>query len=118
LSDEETRTKIYKLAEFAVQQINQQSNGLYRQNLIRVVKAEKQVVAGVAYYITLTNGQSSCRNTPDNLDATADSCPLSNDETAIYQQCDAKVWVKAWLNFQKLSEFSCSSVDATTAKGA
>lgn len=64
LKDEEQRKKFTGLAQVGLNEINRQSNSLFRQNLIQVVKAYNQIVAGVLYHIVFTTGQSTCRNTP------------------------------------------------------
>lgn len=116
LTNPERRTKFYDLANFALQEINgSRSNSLYRQSLIQVQKAFTQVVAGIMYHITLTSGQSTCRNTPENLAAMVDTCPLSNDPSASYQQCTVKVLEQAWRHIKKVSSVECSAVDKSTA---
>lgn len=64
LNDPEVRAKVDNLAAFGLQQINAQSNSLYRQTLLQVTDAQSQVVAGILYHITFKSGQSTCRNTP------------------------------------------------------
>lgn len=67
LSNPKTRSTAEDLAQFAVNEINREPSRAFRQNLIQVVKAYKQVVAGLLYHITFVMGQSTCPNTPVSL---------------------------------------------------
>ncbi|KAL6522538.1 hypothetical protein OROMI_031496 [Orobanche minor] len=68
------------LAQFAVDQHNTKENALLE--LVRVVKAQEQVVAGTLHHLTL-----------EVVDA---------GKKKFYE---AKVWVKPWMNFKELQEF-------------
>ncbi|KAF3512154.1 hypothetical protein F2Q69_00000210 [Brassica cretica] len=68
------------LALFAVQEHNKRENGVVE--LVRVLKATEQVVAGKLYSLTLEVKEAG--------------------EKKIYE---AKVWVKPWINFRQLQEF-------------
>ncbi|XP_013626107.1 PREDICTED: cysteine proteinase inhibitor 7 [Brassica oleracea var. oleracea] len=68
------------LALFAVQEHNKRENGVVE--LVRVLKATEQVVAGKLYSLTLEVKEAG--------------------EKKIYE---AKVWVKPWINFKQLQEF-------------
>lgn len=68
------------LAQFAVDQHNTKENALLE--LVRVVKAQEQVVTGTLHHLTL-----------EVVDA---------GKKKFYE---AKVWVKPWMNFKELQEF-------------
>ncbi|KAL0672248.1 hypothetical protein Bca4012_000228 [Brassica carinata] len=68
------------LALFAVQEHSKRENGVVE--LVRVLKATEQVVAGKLYSLTLEVKEAG--------------------EKRIYE---AKVWVKPWINFKQLQEF-------------
>ncbi|CAF1696391.1 unnamed protein product [Brassica napus] len=72
--------EIDDIALFAVQEHNKRENGVVE--LVRVLKATEQVVAGKLYSLTLEVKEAG--------------------EKKIYE---AKVWVKPWMNFKQLQEF-------------
>nr|XP_016493981.1 PREDICTED: cysteine proteinase inhibitor 6-like isoform X2 [Nicotiana tabacum] len=73
--------EIHNLAKFAVDEHNKKENAMIE--LARVVKAQEQVVAGTLHHLTL-----------EVIDA---------GKKKLYE---AKVWVKPWLNFKELQEFT------------
>nr|AAU81597.1 cysteine proteinase inhibitor [Petunia x hybrida] len=73
--------EIHSLAKFAVDEHNKKENAMFE--LARVVKAKEQVVAGTLHHLTL-----------EVVDA---------GKKKLYE---AKVWVKPWLNFKELQEFT------------
>ncbi|KAK6117491.1 hypothetical protein DH2020_048769 [Rehmannia glutinosa] len=76
----DSNAEIDSLARFAVDQHNDKENTLLE--LVRVVKAQEQVVAGTLHHLTL-----------EVVDA---------GKKKLYE---AKVWVKPWLNFKEVQEF-------------
>lgn len=76
----DTHADIDSLARFAVDHHNNKENALLE--LVRVVKAQEQVVAGTLHHLTL-----------EVLDAGAKK---------IYE---AKIWVKPWMDFKEVQEF-------------
>ncbi|PIN23494.1 hypothetical protein CDL12_03778 [Handroanthus impetiginosus] len=76
----DSNADIDSLARFAVDQHNTKENALLE--LVRVVKAQEQVVAGTLHHLTL-----------EVIDA---------GKKKFYE---AKVWVKPWMNFRELQEF-------------
>ncbi|GFY81207.1 cystatin B [Actinidia rufa] len=79
-SNQNAEDEIDSLARFAIQQHNTKENALLE--FARVVKAQKQVVAGTLHHLTL-----------EAIDA---------GKKKLYE---AKVWVKPWMNFKELQEF-------------
>lgn len=72
--------EIDSLARFAVDQHNTKENALLE--LVRVVRAHEQVVAGTLHHLTLEINDAGKKK--------------------LYE---AKVWVKPWMNFKELQEF-------------
>ncbi|KAK6936915.1 Cystatin domain [Dillenia turbinata] len=77
----ENSLEIDSLARFAVDEHNKKENALVQFG--KVVNSKEQVVAGTMYYIT--------------LEAT------DGDTKKVYE---AKVWVKPWMNFKELQDFT------------
>jgi hypothetical protein len=69
---------VVEAAKFALQQTSEQSNVNYQ-----ITSATRQVVSGIKYVINI-------------------KCKDCN-----YQECSYTVWVKKWLNFEKLLAVSC-----------
>merc|ERR1711865_807941 len=57
--------------------LNAQSNSLYLHQLVRVVSATKQVVAGLKYTIRIEMGTSECFKTVES--SSLDECPVAGD---------------------------------------
>ncbi|XP_008786873.1 cysteine proteinase inhibitor 12-like [Phoenix dactylifera] len=92
----ENSVEIEELARFAVEEHNKKANTLLE--FVRVVKVKEQVVAGIIYYITIE--------------------AIEGGKKKLYE---AKVWVKPWMKFKELQEFSplddCSSESQTPKDG-
>ncbi|KAJ4809009.1 Cysteine proteinase inhibitor [Rhynchospora pubera] len=78
---EENSLQHDELARFAVEEHNKKENALLE--FVRVVKAKEQVVAGTLHHLTI-----------EAIDA---------GKKKVYE---AKIWVKPWLNFKELQEFT------------
>ncbi|CAA0820125.1 Cysteine proteinase inhibitor 6 [Striga hermonthica] len=76
----DTKADIDSLSRFAVDEHNRKQNALLE--LVRVVKAEEQVVAGTLHHLTLEVVEAGKKK--------------------LYE---AKVWVKPWMDFKELQEF-------------
>ncbi|XP_010244436.1 PREDICTED: cysteine proteinase inhibitor A-like [Nelumbo nucifera] len=76
----ENSVEIEDLARFAVDEHNKKQNALLEFG--RVVMAKEQVVAGMMHHLT-----------------------LEVIEAGKKKLCEAKVWVKPWMNFKELHEF-------------
>jgi hypothetical protein len=93
--------EVEELANYAVNEHNNQQNSLEKLTFSKVVSAHKQVVQGTMYYLV--------------IEVTEDNKP---------KEYEAKVWVKPWENFKKLEEFkpkassgALTSADLGVAKG-
>ncbi|KAK3607954.1 hypothetical protein CHS0354_006551 [Potamilus streckersoni] len=100
-----TSPAVQAAAAFAVDAINNQSNSLYRQMLIEVVRAQQQVVAGINYKLLLSVGVSStCRN-DGTTGLTLLNCPVDQRK----QRCDVIVWDQPWRTPRyQLTSFKCN----------
>ncbi|KAG5120807.1 hypothetical protein JHK84_039147 [Glycine max] len=84
--------EIDHLARFAVEEQNKRENSVLE--LVRVISAKKQVVAGMNYYIT-----------------------LEAKDGVIKKEYEAKIWVRGWLNSKELLEFKPVNVSSTQMGG-
>ncbi|KAM9727359.1 cystatin C (amyloid angiopathy and cerebral hemorrhage) [Menidia menidia] len=88
---------------FAVAQHNTRSNDMYRHDVMEVVKAQTQVVAGVKYVITVKMVKTGCRKNSANEQCTSQTSP---SKTQPYQ-CTFTVWSRPWLNDIRLLDTAC-----------
>jgi C1A family cysteine protease len=96
------------ILDYALQFIETSSNSVFASKVIDVIHAEKQIVAGVLYMLTLKLATTKCikRSAGRSI---LDSCPVNPSEVG--QQCHVKVWVKPWQNFKDVSDVHCSKRD-------
>ncbi|XP_049786847.1 T-kininogen 2 isoform X2 [Schistocerca cancellata] len=102
---------VKKAADFALTKIDKTSNSAYRQTLVQILSAKKQIVAGSLYHLKLEIGESNCSNA--NSGATSE-CTLR--ENSNNQVCDVKVWDRPWLNMREITEIRCSSKSDRTRR--
>lgn len=93
-ADKEELDNLMRLAKFGVNSISKQ-RALENENkkadleILRLVKVQKQVVAGLNYFLTVRVKQPYC-----------------NDECDV-EQCEMTIWEKPWENFTELTDFNC-----------
>ncbi|XP_008708214.1 cystatin-C-like [Ursus maritimus] len=63
---------VQQALNFALSEYNKASNDAYHSRAIRVVRARKQVVAGMNYFLEVEIGRTTCTKSQPNLD----SCPF------------------------------------------
>jgi len=80
---------VIEAAQYAVNQIQGRSNGMYALKLGDVVSAEKQIVSGIHYRLTLNVHTTNCRVSPTPAD-------LSTCAATHTQRCVVHVLSKSW----------------------
>lgn len=93
-ADKEELDNLRRLANFGVKSISEQralENGNKKVDLefLRLVRVQKQVVAGLNYFLTVRLKQPNCSS----------ECNV--------EQCEMTIWEKPWENFTELTEFNC-----------
>ncbi|KAL6487905.1 hypothetical protein MHYP_G00045310 [Metynnis hypsauchen] len=89
--------------QFAVAQHNRASNDMFVSKVSRVIKVEKQVVAGIKYIFTVDMARTSCRK-----DGVEEDCPIhSNPALARSHECKLAVWSQPWTKTIKVVENTC-----------
>ncbi|XP_049828716.1 kininogen-1-like [Schistocerca gregaria] len=104
---------VKKAADFALTEIEKTSNSAYKQTLVQILSAKKQVVAGFLYHLQLEVGESSCdkgSNKP------ASECSLR--EGSNNQICTVKVWDRPWLKSREVTQVDCSAKSARRRRTA
>ncbi|XP_034753446.1 cystatin C (amyloid angiopathy and cerebral hemorrhage) [Etheostoma cragini] len=88
---------------YAVVQHNKGSNDLYLSQVAEVLKAQRQVVAGMKYIITVKMAKTPCRKGREN-----DVCDIHQDRAkAQPYQCTFTVWNRPWLNEIQMVAETC-----------
>ena len=81
-----------KALEFGIKSLNEKSNDLFVQQLVRVEKAFRQVVAGWNYSFEITMGRSNCTKSSNK---TTSECGLTANSKLT--QCKVSIWDQPWL---------------------
>ncbi|XP_022108692.1 cystatin-1-like [Acanthaster planci] len=98
---------VVRAAHFAEEELNKMSNDLYVRRMTDVIKAQKQVVEGMNYYLTIEMTPTECKKN-DPIEE-LDSCKLLDKPEK--QICDVVVNERLWVkeNPRQLLKFSCEN---------
>ncbi|KAM9412330.1 cystatin-like isoform 2-T2 [Salvelinus alpinus] len=86
--------------KFAVAEYNKGTNDLYVRHVAKVVKAQKQVVAGMKYIFTVQMARTLCRK------GGVKDCAVHQAPAATYQ-CTFEVWSRPWMGASQLIKNDC-----------
>ncbi|XP_068922191.1 cystatin-M [Petaurus breviceps papuanus] len=101
--------EVKKVTQFAVETFNKGHNSVYYFRDSKIMKAERQLVSGVKYFLTVEMGSTECRKDLDTLDgARMAGCPFSTEEEKL--QCHFEVLVVPWTNHSSVQQMSCTPV--------
>ncbi|XP_061601026.1 cystatin C (amyloid angiopathy and cerebral hemorrhage) [Cololabis saira] len=95
--------RVQNAMNFAVAQHNRKLNDMYLRQVVEVVKAKSQVVAGMKYVITVKMARSSCRKNSANEECSNHADPAQ----AMPYQCTFTVWSRPWLSDIQLLNEKC-----------
>uniref|UniRef100_A0A8C2R6R4 Cystatin domain-containing protein n=1 Tax=Capra hircus TaxID=9925 RepID=A0A8C2R6R4_CAPHI len=86
---------VQEALSFAVSEFNKRSNDAYQSRAMRVVRARKQVVSGMNYFLDVKLGRTTCTKSQTNLD----SCPF-HDQPHLKREklCSFQVYVVPWIS--------------------
>ncbi|XP_062256874.1 cystatin-C-like [Platichthys flesus] len=81
--------------DFAVVKHNRGSNDLFQSQVAKVIRVQRQVVAGYKYIITVQMAKTPCRKN----DAANEVCAIYQDPASAQPYvCTFSVWSRPWLN--------------------
>ncbi|XP_020824025.1 cystatin-M [Phascolarctos cinereus] len=101
--------EVKRVTQYAVETFNKGSNSVYYFRDTRVIKAERQLVSGIKYYLTVEMGSTECRKGSPALDrVSVAGCPFSTEEEKL--QCQFEVLVVPWTNQTSVQNISCSPI--------
>ena len=95
---------VQQALNFALSEYNKASNDAYHSRAMRVVRARKQVVAGMNYFLEVEIGRTRCTKSQPNLD----SCPF-HDQPHLMRKtlCSFQIYTVPWLGKTTLVKSSC-----------
>ncbi|XP_006984562.1 cystatin-C [Peromyscus maniculatus bairdii] len=95
---------VQRALDFAISEYNKGSNDAYHSRAIQVVRARKQIVAGVNYYLDVEVGRTTCTKSQPNL---AD-CPF-HDQPHLMRKalCTFQIYSVPWQGTHSLTKSSC-----------
>ncbi|KFO28383.1 cystatin-M [Fukomys damarensis] len=100
--------QVQRMAQTAVTTFNSGSNSAYYFRDTNIIKAERQLVAGVKYYLTMDLESTACRKTRvsgDHMDLT--TCPLATGVEQEKLRCDFEILEVPWKNSTELLKHKC-----------
>ncbi|XP_051000752.1 cystatin-C-like [Acomys russatus] len=93
---------------FAMTEYNKASNDAYHSRALQVVKARKQIVAGVKYFLDVEIGRTTCTKAQANV-ALAD-CPFHDQPHLMRKMlCSFQIYSVPWQGKQSMTESSCKN---------
>ncbi|XP_069682652.1 uncharacterized protein [Periplaneta americana] len=95
---------VQEMANLALTELDRTSNALYKQKIVHILEARKQVVSGLLWHLTLELAYSNCRKGRNN---TSDTCEVR--ENSNNQICNVQIWEREWLNQREVKNISCHS---------
>ncbi|NXF88549.1 CYT protein, partial [Eubucco bourcierii] len=95
---------LQKALDFAVEQYNKASNDRYSSRVVRIISAQKQIVAGVNYIMEVEIARTTCQKPAADLQ----NCALpSSPQLAKHTICKFVVYTVPWLNKTELLKSEC-----------
>ncbi|XP_077586580.1 cystatin C (amyloid angiopathy and cerebral hemorrhage) [Stigmatopora nigra] len=94
---------------FAIKHHNVASNDIYLRQMTDLIRAQKQVVAGIMYHFTVKLAKTSCRKNSN------EQCGIIQDPVAAQPyECTFEVWSRPWLNQEPKVQQTCKNDVAET----
>ncbi|NXC18060.1 CYT protein, partial [Corythaeola cristata] len=95
---------LQRALQFAMAEYNKASNDMYSSRVVRIISAQRQIVAGIKYIIKVEIGRTTCQKPAADLQ----SCAFPDvPQMAKHAVCNFVVYSVPWLNQIKLLEHSC-----------
>ncbi|XP_040836938.1 cystatin-C [Ochotona curzoniae] len=97
---------VQRAVGFAISEYNKGSNDAYHSRAVQVVRARRQIVAGVKYYLDVELGRTTCTKSQPNL---AD-CPFHEQpEMQRRLLCSFEIYSVPWLNKISMLNSRCQN---------
>jgi hypothetical protein len=101
---ENDNSEALKALDFGIKSLNEKSNDLFTQKLVKVDKIFRQVVAGMNYAFEFTMGRSNCTKVTG-----VNSANCFVGQSSKLSQCKINVWDQPWIEESryKLTRSDC-----------
>ncbi|XP_036274627.1 cystatin-C [Pipistrellus kuhlii] len=97
---------VQQALSFALSEYNKASNDAYHSRAMQVVRARKQVVAGMNYFLDVKIGRTTCTKSQPNLAA----CPFHEQPNLKKEAlCSFQIYTVPWLGKTSLVKSSCKN---------
>ncbi|KAI5929884.1 Cystatin-C [Manis javanica] len=96
---------VQQALNYALSEYNQASNDAYHSRVLRVLRARKQVVAGMNYFLDVEIGRTTCTKSQPNLT----SCPFHEPPHLSKMLCTFEIYTVPWKNTNSLTKSNCHS---------
>ncbi|XP_028638741.1 cystatin-C [Grammomys surdaster] len=95
-----------RVLDFAVSGYNKGNNDAYHSHIIQVVRARKQLVARVNYFLEVEMGRTTCTKSQPNLT----DCPF-HDQPHLMRKalCSFQIYSVPWKGTHSLTKFNCKN---------
>ncbi|XP_075818520.1 cystatin-C-like [Microtus pennsylvanicus] len=97
---------VQRAVDFAISEYNKGSNDAYHSRAMQVLRARKQIVAGVNYYLDVMVGRTTCTKSQPNLA----ECPF-HDQPHLMRKtlCSFQIYTVPWEGTHSLTKSSCKT---------
>ena len=101
---DENEPEALQALDFGIRSLNEKSNDLFEQKLVKVEKVFRQIVAGLNYSFEFTMGRSNCTKIQS---VSSTNCGVNENSKLV--SCKISVWDQPWLQESryKLTRFDC-----------
>ncbi|XP_069462525.1 cystatin-C-like [Ambystoma mexicanum] len=89
---------------FVEMEFNKVSNDMYIAKVFKVIKVQKQVVAGIKYYISVEMAKTTCRKSSN----VGENCAFQEANNLTKTQCDFEVLTVPWRAETTLLKHTCN----------
>ncbi|XP_012508572.1 PREDICTED: cystatin-C [Propithecus coquereli] len=97
---------VQRALDFAISEYNKASNDMYHSRALQVVRARKQVVAGMNYFLDVKIGRTTCTKSQPNLD----KCPFHEQPHLKREElCSFQIYSVPWLGKISVVKSSCQT---------
>lgn len=98
---------VQQALNFALSEYNKASNDAYHSRAMRVVRARKQVVAGMNYFLDVEIGRTRCTKSQPSLD----TCPF-HDQPHLMRKtfCSFQIYTVPWMGKTSLVKSNCQDI--------
>ncbi|XP_013777043.1 L-cystatin-like [Limulus polyphemus] len=98
---------VMNAAKFATKELNSQSDALHHHKLVKIHKAQTQVVSGTNYQVHIEIAPTTCKKSEVSFED-AEKCSVLID--GVNRLCRVVVWVQPWTSSTKLTEHVCEDI--------